>query len=200
MMSEDQLPKWVKPLLEFGPIIAFFIAYTRMKDHTYSIGGIDYQGFIVVTLFFIPLLLVSTGVLWALTRKISPMQIITAILVTVFGGLTVWFNDEQFIKMKPSIIYLLFGGILGFGLLRGQSYLRMIMQDMIPLKEEGWIVLTRRFAVFFFSLALLNEIIWRFFSTEMWVYFKTFGLTIALFAFFVLQGSLLNKYAIEKKE
>ena len=109
-------------------------------------------------------------------------------------------DDEQFIKMKPSIIYLLFGGILGFGLLRGQSYLRMIMQDMIPLKEEGWIVLTRRFAVFFFSLALLNEIIWRFFSTEMWVYFKTFGLTIALFAFFVLQGSLLNKYAIEKKE
>ena len=200
MMSEDQLPKWVKPLLEFGPIIAFFIAYTRMKDHTYSIGGIDYQGFIVVTLFFIPLLLFSTGVLWALTKKISPMQIITAILVTVFGGLTVWFNDEQFIKMKPSIIYLLFGGILGFGLLRGQSYLRMIMQDMIPLKEEGWIVLTRRFAVFFFSLALLNEIIWRFFSTEMWVYFKTFGLTIALFAFFVLQGSLLNKYAIEKKE
>ncbi|MDT1986518.1 MAG: inner membrane-spanning protein YciB [Planktomarina sp.] len=199
-MSEDQLPKWVKPLLEFGPIIAFFIAYTRMKDHTYSIGGIDYQGFIVVTLFFIPLLLFSTGVLWALTKKISPMQIITAILVTVFGGLTVWFNDEQFIKMKPSIIYLLFGGILGFGLLRGQSYLRMIMQDMIPLKEEGWIVLTRRFAVFFFSLALLNEIIWRFFSTEMWVYFKTFGLTIALFAFFVLQGSLLNKYAIEKKE
>ena len=199
-MSENQLPKWVKPLLEFGPIIAFFIAYTRMKDHTYSIGGIDYQGFIVVTLFFIPLLLFSTGVLWALTRKISPMQIITAILVTVFGGLTVWFNDEQFIKMKPSIIYLLFGGILGFGLLRGQSYLRMIMQDMIPLKEEGWIVLTRRFAVFFFGLALLNEIIWRFFSTEMWVYFKTFGLTIALFAFFVLQGSLLNKYAIEKKE
>ena len=199
-MSEDQLPKWVKPLLEFSPIIAFFIAYTRMKDHTYSIGGIDYQGFIVVTLFFIPLLLFSTGVLWALTKKISPMQIITAILVTVFGGLTVWFNDEQFIKMKPSIIYLLFGGILGFGLLRGQSYLRMIMQDMIPLKEEGWIVLTRRFAVFFFSLALLNEIIWRFFSTEMWVYFKTFGLTIALFAFFVLQGSLLNKYAIEKKE
>ena len=199
-MSEDQLPKWVKPLLEFGPIIAFFIAYTRMKDHTYSIGGIDYQGFIVVTLFFIPLLLFSTGVLWALTKKISLMQIITAILVTVFGGLTVWFNDEQFIKMKPSIIYLLFGGILGFGLLRGKSYLRMIMQDMIPLKEEGWIVLTRRFAVFFFSLALLNEIIWRFFSTEMWVYFKTFGLTIALFAFFVLQGSLLNKYAIEKKE
>jgi len=199
-MSENQSPKWVKPLLEFGPIIAFFIAYTRMKDHTYSIGGIDYQGFIVVTLFFIPLLLVSTGVLWVLTRKISPMQIITAILVTVFGGLTVWFNDERFIKMKPSIIYLLFAGILGFGLLRGQSYLRMIMQDMIPLKKEGWIVLTRRFTFFFFSLALLNEIIWRFFSTEMWVYFKTFGITIALFAFFILQGSLLNKYAIEKKE
>ena len=131
-MSDDKLPKWVKPSLEFGPIVAFFIAYMKMKDSFYNIGGSDYQGFIVVTLFFIPLLLISTVVLWWLTGKISPMQIITAVLVTVFGGLTVWFNDDRFIKMKPTIIYLLFGGILGFGLIKGQSYLRLVMQEMLP--------------------------------------------------------------------
>ncbi|MDE0761720.1 MAG: septation protein IspZ [Planktomarina sp.] len=199
-MSDDKLPKWVKPLLEFGPIVAFFIAYTQMKDNSYTIAGSDYQGFIVVTLFFIPVLLVSTVFLWLLTRKISPMQIITVILVTVFGGLTVWFNDDRFIKMKPTIIYLLFGGILAFGLIRGQSYLRLVMQEMLPLRDEGWMMLTRRFALFFFGLALLNEAIWRSFSTEVWVYFKTFGLTAALFAFLLMQGHLLNKFAIDKKE
>jgi|TARA_B110000114_G_scaffold174909_1_gene203919 intracellular septation protein len=199
-MSDDKLLKWVKPLLEFGPIVAFFIAYTQMKDNSYTIAGSDYQGFIVVTLFFIPVLLVSTFFLWLLTGKISPMQIITVILVTVFGGLTVWFNDDRFIKMKPTIIYLLFGGILAFGLIRGQSYLRLVMQEMLPLRDEGWMMLTRRFALFFFGLALLNEAIWRSFSTEVWVYFKTFGLTAALFAFLLMQGHLLNKFAIDKKE
>lgn len=199
-MSDDKLPKWVKPLLEFGPIVAFFIAYTQMKDNSYTIAGSDYQGFIVVTLFFIPVLLVSTIFLWLLTGKISPMQIITVILVTVFGGLTVWFNDDRFIKMKPTIIYLLFGGILAFGLIRGQSYLRLVMQEMLPLLDEGWMMLTRRFALFFFGLALLNEAIWRSFSTEVWVYFKTFGLTAALFAFLLMQGHLLNKFAIDKKD
>jgi|TARA_B110000093_G_scaffold77914_1_gene84845 intracellular septation protein len=199
-MSDDKLLKWVKPLLEFGPIVAFFIAYTQMKDNSYTIAGSDYQGFIVVTLFFIPVLLVSTFFLWLLTGKISPMQIITVILVTVFGGLTVWFNDDRFIKMKPTIIYLLFGGVLAFGLIRGQSYLRLVMQEMLPLRDEGWMMLTRRFALFFFGLALLNEAIWRSFSTEVWVYFKTFGLTAALFAFLLMQGHLLNKFAIDKKE
>lgn len=199
-MSDDKLPKWVKPLLEFGPIVAFFIAYTQMKDNSYTIAGSDYQGFIVVTLFFIPVLLVSTIFLWLLTGKISPMQIITVILVTVFGGLTVWFNDDRFIKMKPTIIYLLFGGILAFGLIRGQSYLRLVMQEMLPLRDEGWMMLTRRFALFFFGLALLNEAIWRSFSTEVWVYFKTFGLTAALFAFLLMQGHLLNKFGIDEKE
>ena len=199
-MSDDKLPKWVKPLLEFGPIVAFFIAYTQMKDNSYTIAGSDYQGFIVVTLFFIPVLLAATIFLWLLTRKISPMQIITVILVTVFGGLTVWFNDDRFIKMKPTIIYLLFGGILAFGLIRGQSYLRLVMQEMLPLRDEGWMMLTRRFALFFFGLALLNEAIWRSFSTEVWVYFKTFGLTAALFAFLLMQGHLLNKFGIDEKE
>jgi len=197
-MSDDKLPKWVKPLLEFGPVIAFFVAYMRMKETVYTIAGSDYQGFIVVTALFVPLLLICTAVLWKLTGKISPMQIMTVVLVTVFGGLTVWLNDDRFIKMKPTLIYLIFGGILGIGLLRGQSYLRVVMQEALPMQDAGWMILTRRATGFFFSLAVLNEVIWRSFSTDIWVYFKTFGLTVALFAFFMMQGTLLAKYAVHK--
>jgi intracellular septation protein len=197
-MSDDKLPKWVKPLLEFGPVIAFFVAYMRMKETVYTIAGSDYQGFIVVTALFVPLLLICTAVLWKLTGKISPMQIMTVVLVTVFGGLTVWLNDDRFIKMKPTLIYLIFGGILGVGLLRGQSYLRIVMQEALPMQDAGWMILTRRATGFFFSLAVLNEVIWRSFSTDIWVYFKTFGLTVALFAFFMMQGTLLAKYAVHK--
>jgi intracellular septation protein len=197
-MSDDTLPKWVKPLLEFGPMVAFFFAYMRMKETVYTIGSNDYQGFIVVTALFVPLLLVCTGILWKLTGKISPMQIMTVILVTAFGGMTVWLNDDRFIKMKPTLIYLIFGGLLSIGLLRGQSYLRVVMQEALPMQDVGWMILTRRVTAFFFGLAVLNEVIWRGFSTEIWVYFKTFGLTAALFAFFMMQGRLLTKYALQK--
>ena len=197
-MTNDKLPKWVKPLLEFGPIAVFFFAYMQMKEAVYTIGGNEYQGFIVVTALFVPLLLICTAILWKLTGKISPMQIMTVILVTVFGGLTVWLNDARFIKIKPTIIYLIFGGLLGIGLLRGQSYLRVVMQEALPMQDVGWMILTRRVMLFFFGLAVLNEVVWRCFSTEIWVYFKTFGLTAALFAFFMMQGSLLTKYGIQK--
>ena len=197
-MSDDTLPKWVKPLLEFGPVVAFFFAYMRMKETVYTIGSNDYQGFIVVTALFVPMLLVCTGILWKLTGKISPMQIMTVILVTAFGGMTVWLNDDRFIKMKPTLIYLIFGGLLSIGLLRGQSYLRVVMQEALPMQDAGWMILTRRVTAFFFGLAVLNEVIWRGFSTEIWVYFKTFGLTAALFAFFMMQGRLLAKYALQK--
>ncbi len=199
-MSDDNLPKWVKPLLEFGPVLAFFVAYLRMKGTNYTIGGSDYDGFILVTALFVPLLLLCTAILWKLTGKISPMQIMTAVLVTVFGGLTVWLNDDRFIKMKPTLIYLIFAGLLGFGLLRGQSYLRLVMQDALPMQVEGWMLLTRRFTAMFFGLALLNEVIWRFFSTDTWVYFKTFGLTAVLFGFFMSQAPLLAKYTLEKDD
>lgn len=199
-MSDDNLPKWVKPLLEFGPVLAFFVAYLGMKGTSYTIGGSDYDGFILVTALFVPLLLLCTAILWKLTGKISPMQIMTAVLVTVFGGLTVWLNDDRFIKMKPTLIYLIFAGILGFGLLRGQSYLRLVMQDALPMQVEGWMVLTRRFTAVFFGLAVLNEVIWRFFSTDTWVYFKTFGLTAVLFGFFMTQAPLLAKYGLEKDD
>jgi intracellular septation protein len=125
------------------------------------------------------------------------MQVVTVVLIVVFGGLSVWLNDERFFKMKPTLIYLIFGGVLGAGLLQGKSYLRLVMESMVPLRDEGWMILTRRVTAFFFALALANELVWRTMSTEAWVYFKTFGLTAALFLFFIFQGKLFQTYGIE---
>jgi intracellular septation protein len=200
MNNPKTLPGWVKPALELGPIVAFFAAYLLLKDRTFIIGGREYEGFIVVTAGFIPLILICTGILWRLTGKLSKMQIVTAVLITVFGGLSVWLNDDRFFKMKPTLIYLIFGGLLGIGLLRGQSWLKLVMEEAVPLDDAGWMKLTKRVCAFLLILAALNELVWRTQSTEAWVWFKTFGLTAALFAFFMTQGKLFQEHGIEKKE
>ena len=188
----------LKSVLEYGPVVLFFIAYLRLKDQAFEIGGTSYEGFIVVTAGFVSLMVLSTLALWKLTGKLSKMQVMTLVLIVVFGGLSVWFNDERFFKMKPTMIYLLFGGLLGFGLLRGQSYLRVVMEEMMPLQDEGWMILTRRLCAMFFALAVANEVIWRLMSTESWVYFKTFGLTAAMFLFFMTQARLFQTYGLEE--
>ena len=200
MAEKKKINTWLKMALELGPVVLFFVAYGRMKDQTFMIGGTEYGGFILVTAGFIPLLLISTGILWKLTGHLSRMQIVTAILVIVFGGMSVWFNDERFFKMKPTFIYLFFGGALGFGLLQGRSYMQYVMEEALALKHEGWMILTRRMMMFFFTLAVLNEIMWRFLSTDAWVTFKTFGLTGAIFVFFMTQSSLFAKYMVEPEE
>lgn len=199
MSDTTKINPLLKTGLELGPIVAFFVAYLKLRDETFLIGGTEYEGFILVTAGFIPLMLLSTGILWRLTGHISKMQIATLVLVVIFGGLSVWLNDDRFFKMKPTMIYVLFGGVLGIGLLRGQSYLRYVMEEMVPMTHEGWMILTRRLTAFFLGLAVLNEVIWRTQSTDTWVYFKTFGLTAAVFAFFMTQGSLLQKYATDEE-
>jgi len=199
-MHETPAPKWAKPALEYGPILAFFVAYLWLKDRSFEIGGRDYDGFIVVTAGFIPVFLLSMAALWRLTGYLSRMQAVTAVLIVVFGGLSVWFNDPRFFKMKPTMIYLLFGGVLGLGLLRGQSWLQVVMEGMMPLSREGWMILTRRLMLFFFGLALLNEAIWRTQSEEAWVWFKTFGLTAAIFVFFMTQGRLFQEHGLPEDD
>ncbi len=189
----------MKMALEFGPVLVFFIAYFRLKDEVFTIGGTEYAGFIVVTAGFIPLMLLSTGILWALTGHLSKMQIFTVVLVVLFGGLTVWLNDPKFIKMKPTILYVAFGGVLGFGLLRGKSYLRHVLEGAMPMETEGWMIMTRRLMLFFFALAITNELVWRTLSEAAWVNFKTFGLTAAIFVFFMTQTKLLKQYGTEQE-
>lgn len=196
MAEAKKINPILKLVLELGPIILFFAGFSRMKDQTFHIAGNDYSGFIVMTAIFIALIIATTGILWALTGKLSKMQLMTLVLVVVMGGLSVWLNDERFIKMKPTLLYLAFGGILGFGLLRGQSYLSAVMEEALPLQPEGWLILTRRLTAFFFALAVANEAVWRLMSTEAWVNFKTFGLTAALFAFFMAQGKLIERFAL----
>lgn len=198
-MSNKNIQPWVKTALEMGPVILFFVVYSKIKDNEYLLLGETYEGFIVATALFIPILLIATAILYLLTGKLSKMQIFTAILVVVFGGLGIWFNDEKFFKMKPTMIYLLFGGILGYGLFRGQSYLQVVMDGALPMTSEGWMILTKRFMFFFFGLAVANEIIWRSLSTDIWVNFKTFGLPLAMFVFFITQAKVISRYSNENK-
>ncbi|NTT86025.1 inner membrane-spanning protein YciB [Tabrizicola fusiformis] len=196
-MAEKKINPILKLALELGPVVLFFVMFGRLKDRTFTLGGAEYSGFIVTTAAFVLLIIATSALLWALTGKLSRMQMMTLVLVVVMGGLSVWLNDERFIKMKPTLLYLAFGGVLGFGLLRGQSYLRLVMDEALPMQPEGWMILTRRLTAFFFALAVANEAVWRLMSTEAWVNFKTFGLTAALFAFFMTQGKLFERYGNE---
>jgi len=195
MAQERKVSGLVKMALELGPVIAFFIGYSRWKDATFNIMGTDYSGFVVITAAFIPLMVACTGILWALTGHLSRMQLLTLVLVVVFGGLTVWLNDERFFKIKPTLIYAAFAAILGFGLLRGKSYLADLMGELMPLTQQGWMILTKRMTIFFAILAIANEIVWRTMSTDVWVNFKTFGLPLAMFAFLMSQGGVMQRHA-----
>ena len=199
-MAKEKINPMLKMALEMGPIVLFFIGYLKLKDSSFLIAGTEYQGFIVVTAAFIPLMVLSSAILWKLTGHLSKMQVVTLVLVIVMGSLSVWLNDDRFFKMKPTLIYLLFGGVLGFGLLRGKSYLKVVMEDVLPMREEGWMIFTKRLCGFFLGLAVLNEAIWRTQSTENWVYFKTFGLTAAVFVFFISQSGLFQKYGEESED
>ena len=203
-MSEQTDPKPINPALkqalELGPPLLFFVGYLWIRDETYTVGGTEYSGFIVAAALFVPVLLASIAALWALTGKVSRMQVFTAVMVVFFGGLTVWFNDERFFKMKTTLVYAFFSLLLGIGLLRGQSWLAYVMSEFIPMRQEGWMILTRRLTAVFVAMAVANEIVWRTMSDEVWVTFETFGLPIALMAFLFFQIMALQPYMIEEEE
>ena len=197
-MAEKAINPMLKLLLELGPVVLFFLSFrwapvpAGADDAAKQLAQV-----IFATKIFIPVTLLALLVSWVLTRHLPKMAVITAIVVLLFGGLTIWLQDATFIKMKPTIIYLAFASILGFGLLRGQSYLKYLMGELMPLQEEGWMKFTLRFALFFLGMALINEVVWRSFDTATWVTFKTFLLPGATFAFIFSQMGLFRKYAIE---
>jgi intracellular septation protein len=195
------MPKPISPALkqalELGPTVVFFVIYMWIRDDTFTIAGTQYSGFIVAALIFVPIILGAIGALWYLTGTISRMQIFTAFMVLFFGGLTAWFNDERFFKMKTTIVYGCMSGLLAIGLLRGQSWLKFVLAEVLPMKDEGWMILTRRLCGAFAVLAVANELVWRNMSNDAWVTIETFGFPIALAAFLFLQIVTLQKYLIE---
>ncbi|REC57561.1 septation protein A [Rhodosalinus sediminis] len=188
-MTENRAPDptpvspWLKQALELGPPLLFFVLYLRLRDEVFTVAGTEYSGFIVATVAFVPITLASMAALWWLTGRLSRMQVFTALMVVVFGALTAWFNDERFFKMKTTIVYGFFAALLGLGLLMGRSLLAYVLAEALPMRAEGWTILTRRLTGMFAALAVGNEIVWRTMSTDAWVKIETFGFPIALFVF-----------------
>jgi intracellular septation protein len=180
--GKPQLNPALKLVLDLGPLLVFFGANSRF-------------GIFVATGAFMAAILIALAVGYALTRHLPVMPLVTAIVVVVFGTLTLVLHDELFIKVKPTIIYVLFGGVLLGGLAFGKSLLGVVFDSVFHLTDEGWRKLTLRWALFFFALALLNEIVWRTQTTDVWVGFKVFGVVPLTFLFAALQYPLLHKHA-----
>lgn len=182
-MPEHASPRWLKPLVDYAPIATFFVAYLGF-------------GLMVAT----AALMVVTGAVLilslAIERRLPVMPLVTAAVVGVFGGLTLWLNDETFIKMKPTIVQALFAAVLFGGLAVGRPLLKPVMGMAWRMDEAGWRILSFRFAVFFAVMAILNEIVWRTQSTDVWVTFKVFGLLGLTFAFALAQAPLMQRHHI----
>jgi intracellular septation protein len=182
MTSKPKLNPALKLVLDLGPLLIFFAANSRF-------------GIFAATGAFMAAILIALAVAYALTRHLPIMPLVTAVVVVVFGTLTLVLHDELFIKVKPTIIYVLFGGVLLVGLAFGKSLLGVVFDSVFHLTEEGWRKLTLRWALFFLALAVLNEIVWRTQTTDVWVSFKVFGVVPLTFLFAALQYPLLTKYA-----
>lgn len=191
------IPPLVKLALEVGPIAIFFLAY-RLAPVAPDLPVVErqLQQILFATGVFVPTILGTLALSYVLTRHLPRMAVITAIVVTIFGGLTLILHDDTFVKMKPTILYGLFAGILGFGLLRGQSYLKYLMDEIIPMQDAGWLKFTRRFVIFYLILAVLNEVVWRGWGTDVWVNFRTFVLPLANIGFVLAQVPLFQRYAM----
>jgi intracellular septation protein len=182
--AKPQLNPLVKIALDLGPLVLFFVANSR-------------YGIFTATATFMVAVLAALAASYAMTRRLPIMPVVTAIVVVIFGGLTLVLHDATFIKVKPTIIYALFGAVLIGGLLFNKPLLGVVFDSLFQLTDEGWRKLTWRWAIFFLVLAVLNEIVWRNTSTNVWVDFKVFGITPLIFVFAALQAPLLRKYAAE---
>ena len=205
--TQKQLNPLLKLALEMGPLILFFFANARpalfmpFVEPLLPAAAIgEKAGIFVATAVFMVAILLSLAVSYALTRHLPMMAMVTAVIVVVFGGLTLALQDDTFIKMKPTIIYLLFGGLLLGGLFFNKPLLAIVFDSVFDLNDEGWRKLTLRWAIFFLALAVLNEIIWRTQTTDFWVSFKVFGVVPLTFVFAALQYPLLQKYAAAREE
>ena len=173
-----------KLLIDIGPLAVFFVFYTRSDLKTAILP------FMIATI-------IAVLFSYIIEKKIPIMPTVGAVIILIFGGLTIYFDNETFFKMKPTIINLLFAGILYGGIILNKSLLRYLLGAALKLQDEGWDILTKRWIGFFIALAILNEIIWRTQTTDIWVNFKVFGILPITFIFTLAQFSTIKKYQIE---
>jgi len=172
---------WVRPALEIGPLVIFFLANSRFGLMTGT------AAFVVATAIALPLN-------WYLEKRLPVMPLVSGVFVLVFGGLTLALDDEFFIQIKPTIVNLLFAFCLTLGLFLGRNFLKILFGSVFVLDDEGWRILTIRWIGFFIVLAILNEITWRFFSKDFWVSFKLFGAMPLTLLFSFAQLPLIKRH------
>ena len=191
----------LKLVLELGPLMVFFFANTRGEWLAQKFPVLsDFGGpiFIATGLFMVATA-VALAASWLLMRKLPIMPLVSGLVVFVFGGLTLWLQDDVFIKMKPTIINTLFGAVLLGGLWFGKSLLGYVFDSAFSLDAEGWRKLTLRWGLFFLFLALVNEVVWRTFSTDAWVAFKVWGMMPITLVFTFSQMPLIMRHSLDEK-
>jgi intracellular septation protein len=177
-------PQLIKMALELGPLVVFVIVNARAD-------------IFVGTAWFMGAMVLSLALSWLLLKRVALMPLVTGVVVLVFGGLTLWLHDDTFIKMKPTVINALCGAVLLGGMAFRLSLLKYVFGDVYKLRPEGWTILTLRWGLFFFFLAVLNEVVWRTQSTDFWVAFKVWATMPLTIVFAALQVPVLTKYAPE---
>ena len=183
-MDKNQPHPVFKLATELGPLIVFFVANAKFN-------------LFVATGAFMVAIVAAMIASYVVVRHVPVMAIVTAVIVLVFGTLTLVLHDETFIKVKPTIIYGLFAAILGGGLLFGRSFIAILFNQMFNLTPKGWRILTMRWALFFLAMAVLNELIWRTQSTDFWVAFKAFGAVPLTMVFAISQMPVIKRYHLE---
>ncbi len=174
--------------LDIGPLLLFFVANAKF-------------GIFTATAAFIVAILVAMIASLALTRRVSALQLFSGVMVVVMGGLTIWLHDEMFIKIKPTIYYVLVAAILGFGLATGRPLLKNVLGSAYPgLDEAGWTTLTRNWAIFFGVMAIANEAVWRNSSTDFWIGFKLWFAIPATLAFALANVPMLLRHGLAKDD
>jgi intracellular septation protein len=183
MRSASSAPGWLRPAVDYGPLAVFFAFYVG-------------RGLMAATAALIAASLIALLAAWVLERRVPPIPLVTTGLVVVFGGLTLWLQDETFIKMKPTIVQALFALVLLGGLALRRPFLKPLLGPMMPpMSDAAWSQLTLRYALFFAAMAAANELVWRTQSTDFWVTFKVFGLSALTFLFILSQIPFVGRQA-----
>ena len=187
MTAKPRQSPFARLALDLGPLIVFFATF-------------EFYGIYAATAVFMIAVLAALGFGYIRERRLSPVPLFTAVLVLIFGGLTLYLKNDVFIKMKPTVLYAFFGALLLGGLAFNRLFIKTVFAEAFDLSETGWRKLTLRWAIFAFALAGLNEIVWRNFSTAIWVDFKVWGIMPLIFLFALSQTPLVMKHQIEDEK